>query len=171
MNSFPPIRHFIFYTGMCWMLFAPMLGCESRERQKMMSESVLREKIKVGDVARVGDILKKSNGTVCVLYPYQLSVSESVPHSAQINAHLKATNYVADESHWSLVFIENDTITVSTFKRSEKLDILATHEIRPVHKENIPQGFEPMNCAPMALAGIAKIDVQNRIYLILGKIK
>lgn len=164
------MRHLV-YVGVCWLFFAPIAGCESSERQQMITESILREKIRIGEVTRLSDLLKKPTGTLCVLYPYQPSVSASTPHSARINAYLKATNYVADESHWSLVFIEDDTITVSTFKRSEKLDILATHEVQPTHRKNMPQGFDPANCAPMALAGIAKIEVQNRIYLILGKMK
>lgn len=157
--------------GICCAVIAPILGCESRKGLQMISQRELQEEIKIGQTVHLSKMLNKSSGTVCVLYPYQPIVASNEPHSAQINAHLKNTHYTANESHWALVFIENDSVIVSRFQRSEKLDILAKHEIQVTHRESFPKGFEPVNCAEISHASIAKIELQNRIFLVFGEKK
>ncbi len=160
-----------FFVGMSWFFFAPLLGCDFGDEPQMISRSDLLEKIKIGEAVRVSNLVSKTVETICVLYPYQDLVSESMPHANKINAHLKVTNYIADEGHWAFVFVENDAVVVSKYKRSEKLDILASNEIQATRIESLPKGFEPINCVAFADASIAKIETRNRVFLTLGEIK
>jgi hypothetical protein len=137
----------------------------------MIEQSFLQNDLKIGQVLRLVSITKAMSGTVCALYPYQPYVAEGVPESVRINAQLKATGYTPDESHWAIVVVEPEAVYISNFKRSEKLDILAPHEIQPEHKSKFTEGFESANCSSIQKAAITKIESQGRIFLVMGEIK
>ena len=134
----------------------------------MIEQSFLQNDLKIGQVLRLSSIIKATSGTVCALYPYQPYVAEGVPESVSINAHLKATGYTPDESHWAIVVVEPEAVYVSNFKRSEKLDILASHEIQREHKSKFAESFKSANCASIQKAAITKIESQGRIFLMMG---
>ncbi|TNV97565.1 hypothetical protein C5H22_00555, partial [Xylella fastidiosa] len=96
---------------------------------------------------------------------------EKVPQSVHINAYLKASGYIADESHWAFVIAETETVNLYQFKRSRNLDILASHEIQSEHKTKLPEHFKPANCASLENAIVTKIESKNRFFLIMGEIK
>ncbi len=134
----------------------------------MIEQNFLQNDLKIGQVLRLSSITKATSGTVCALYPYQPYVAEGVPESVRIDAHLEATGYTPDESHWAIVVVEPEAVHISKFKRSEKLDILASHEIQPEHKSKFAEGFESTNCSSMQKAAITKIESQGRIFLVMG---
>ncbi len=149
-------------------LLVPMFGCESKGGRQMIEQNFLQNDLKIGQVLRLSSITKAKSGTVCALYPYQPYVAEGVPESARINAHLKATSYTPDESHWTIVVVDPEAVHISKFKRSEKLDILASHEIQPEHKAKLAEGFDAANCSSLDKAAITKIESQGRIFLVMG---
>lgn len=83
----------------------------------------------------------------------------------------KATGYSPDESHWAIVVVEPEAMRISKFKRSEKLDILASHEIQSEHKSKFAEGFESANCSSLQKAAITKIESKGRIFLTMGEVK
>lgn len=149
-------------------LLVPIFGCEFKGRQQMIEQSFLQNDLKIGQVLRLVSITKAMSGTVCALYPYQPYVAEGVPESVRINAHLKSTGYTPDESRWAIVVVEPEAVYISKFKRSEKLDILASHEIQPEHKSKFAEGFESANCSSIQKAAITKIKQLERTYLVMG---
>jgi hypothetical protein len=134
----------------------------------MIEQKFLQNDLKIGQVLRLSGITKATSGTVCALYPYQPYVAEGVAESVRINAHLKATGYTPDESHWAIVVVEPEAVHISKFKRSEKLDILASHEIQPEHKSKFAEGFKSANCSSIQTAAITKIESQGRLFLVMG---
>ena len=64
--------------------------------------------------------------------------------------------------------VEPEAVYISKFKRSEKLDILASHEIQPEHKSKFAEGFESANCSSIQKAAITKIKQLERTYLVMG---
>jgi hypothetical protein len=152
-------------------LLVPIFGCEFKGRQQMIEQIFLQNDLKIGQVLRLSSITKATSGIACALYPYQPYVAEGVPESVRINAHLKATSYTPDESHWAIVVVDPEAVHISKFKRSEKLDILASHEIQPEHKAKLAEGFESANCSSIQKAAITKIESQGRIFLVIGEIK
>lgn len=59
----------------------------------MMERDCILNDLKVGQVFPIGGLEKVPDGHVCILYPYQPYVAESVPESARINAYLKSSGY------------------------------------------------------------------------------
>ena len=137
----------------------------------MIEQSFLQNDLRISQVVRLSSITKATSGTTCALYPYQPYVAEGVPESIRINAHLKATGYSPDESHWAIVVVEPEAMRISKFKRSEKLDILASHEIQSEHKSKFAEGFELANCSSLQKAAITKIESKGRIFLTMGEVK
>jgi hypothetical protein len=152
-------------------LFIPIFGDESKAGQQMIEQSLLQNELKIGQVLHIGGITKVTSGIVCTLYPYQPYVAEEVPEAVRINAYLKAIGYTPDESHWAIVVVEPEAVRISKFKRSEKLDILALHEIQPEHKAKLPEGFEPANWSSVQKAVATKIESQGRTFLVMGEVK
>lgn len=134
----------------------------------MIEQSFLQNDLKIGQILRLSSITKATSGMVCALYPYQPYVAEGVSESTRINVHLKATGYTSDESRWAIVVVKPEAVHLSKFKRSEKLDILALHEIQPEHKAKLPEGFEPANCSSVKKAAVTKIESKNGVALIMG---
>ena len=136
--------------------------------QQMIEQSFLQNDLKIGQFLRLSSFTKATSGTVCALYPYQPYVAEGVPESVRINAHLKATGYTPDESHWAIVVIEPKAVHISKFKRAEKLDILASHQIQPEQKSKVAEGFESANCSSIQKAAVTKITQSGHAYLVVG---
>lgn len=164
-------RHRLLSISISCVLLVPIFGCGSKGSQQMIEQDFLQNNLNIGQILLLSSITKATSGTVCALYPYQPYVAEGVPESARINAHLKATDYTPDESHWAIVVVQPEAVDLSNFKRSEKLDILASHEIKPEHRRKLPEGFEPANCSSLQKAAITKIESQGRKFLVIGEIK
>lgn len=134
----------------------------------MIKQSFLQNNLKIDPIIQLSNTTKATSGTACAFYPYQTYVAEGVPESVRINAHLKATGYTPDESHWAIVVVEPEAAHISKFKRSEKLDILASHEIQSEHKSKFAEGFESANCSSLQKAAITKIESKNGAAFIMG---
>ncbi len=146
-------------------------GCAAKQGGQMIEQDYLQRYLEVGQVLKLSSLEKMPDGHLCVLYPYQQSISEGVPYSTRINAYLKSTGYVANESHWAFIIVMPKEISLSKFKRSKKLDILATHEIQPEHRAQLPKIFVPASCVPLDVGAIVKIESRNRIFLVVGEMK
>ncbi len=152
------------------MLLVSVSGCDSNDYGQLIEKNQLQNELKVGQALRLNRLLKTSDGVICILYPYQEYVAQKAPQSARINAYLKASGYVADESHWAFVVVESEKVHLSKFKRSGKLDAVS-YAIQPEHKAKLPPGFAPVNCASLAHAVLTKIESHNQIFLIMGEMK
>ncbi len=152
------------------VLLASIIGCTSNSNQ-MIDQEYLQRELKIGQVLPLSILVKSSSGLVCALYPYQPYVAEGTPESSRINAHLKAEGYTPTESHWAIVVVESAAVHLSKFKRSEKLDILAIHEIQSEHKAQLPGAFEPAPCAYLQKAAVIKLESQGRSFLVMGKME
>jgi hypothetical protein len=120
------------------------------------------ENIKVGELVRVSDLLKKKVDAVCVLRPYQDSLYGSTPIDLLVNAYLKKINYREDEGHWAFIFLDDDKVTMQRFARSERLDIASGDA-------SLPRKFKAVACASAAQARVIKLPASNRTYLIFGE--
>jgi len=167
----------LFLTSLFCAVLLPIPGCELKEEQPSLKQSYIQNNLEIGQTLHLSDLTKSAEGTVCVLYPYSDRVVDSVTQSARINAYLKARDYRGDEGHWEFVVVEPETVSLSIFKRSERLDVLAIHSIQPEDKAKLPEGFKQVNCASLENAVITKIESQDqislekRILLGMGEIK
>lgn len=162
----------IYLLATCMQSF--LISCSSDKEQTLISQDALKSKTKIDKFVRLDTLLNRFNGYVCILYPYQDAIFEETPHRVLINSHLKSSKYIANESSWSLVYVSNNSVTVSQYQRSAELDILAPHELAQ-HKFEakywLKIGFKPSTCSPIAQAEFLKIESQNRKYLIMGSTK
>jgi len=106
-----------------------LLGCvpgDSEERD-LLDKEMLMNDIKVGEVVLFKRISSFKDGEVCVLYPYQDSVTPNSHIDAdEINKYLTTINYQGRESQWSVVFVKNaqlKQVKIYTIRRSRKMDI------------------------------------------------
>jgi hypothetical protein len=60
--------------------------------------------------------------TICLLRPYQNSVPINYQVSSKINSYLKEVGFVADESHFVLVFVKGAKINIAKIKRGSALE-------------------------------------------------
>ncbi|HWT60665.1 MAG TPA: hypothetical protein VN284_22740 [Rhizobium sp.] len=106
---------------------------------------------------------------ICLLQPYQDRLPSRDALAARVNNYLAANNYVADEGHFAFVLIGKEAIEIAAFHRSQKLDVLARHEVSSSVEEMLPKGFAPQDCASGQSAAFIKIGVRARHYLVLGE--
>lgn len=149
-------------AGICGLCLGAIFAVGA-QAQSIIDQGSL-ESVTVGDFVRLTGMLKKPAETVCILSPYQSSVRDTESVGWQINAHLRATSYVADEGHWALAFVKGDTVDVQKFRRSERLDMEAGDA-------SLPLSFRPRNCVVVDRAGITKVRRSGRNYLILGEMQ
>ena len=128
-------------------------------------------KISVGKPTRFHDISTFDAKAVCLLQPYQDRLPSRDVLAARVNKYLAANNYSADEGHFAFVVIGNDAIELTSFKRSQSLDVLAKHEVPSKALEMFPIGFVPQNCADGQLAAFMKISFRSKPYIVLGELR
>lgn len=124
--------------------------------------------IPVGKATKFSDLSSLDAQAVCLLQPYQDRLSSKNALAARVNEYLAANKYVSDEGHFALVLIGKDAIEIATFDRSQKLDVLAKHEVLSSVEEMLPKGFAPQDCANKSAAFI-KIEFRARTYVLLGE--
>ena len=156
-----------------WLLVTLQLivGCEHKQSSQAIEQEKLMAQIRVGSFIRVADLLGDSMGTICLLYPYQNFVVDDIADRNLINTFLKSIDYQASESYWSLIIIKNKLVNISKFRRSEKLDVINMRDIQKIPINNLSNQFKPMDCVSISDAAIGKIEFENRIFLMLGKLK
>ena len=107
--------------------------------------------IKLGEVVRLSEMLKKPAEGVCVLTPYRGRLDEDEPLSRQVNTHLTAINYFGDtDGAQAFVFVSGDTVTVQAVS-TPGVNIVA-------HHEGVPRTFKPVQCTTVARALLTKVD-------------
>jgi hypothetical protein len=150
--------------GVCYLLVAILLGWGARAQQVVDQRTF--EEMKVGEVIRLDGVLKKPTETICVLQPYQGTLSGDEPVQRQVNAYLAASKYSSDEGHWALAFVEGGTVSVQRFKRSSRLDIATGDASLP------SLSFKATTCAALARAGLWKgRNSSNRDVVVFGEVR
>jgi hypothetical protein len=171
MKNNSNIFFYINYINIIYIVSLIIFGCKANENENIALHTYIKNELKVGETLHLNRFTKANIESVCALYPYQQYISHTSKQSSRINSYLNEINYTADEAYWSLVFIDSTSVKLLKFKRSENLDILATHEIQNSHLENLPTNFRPISCASIENVVIAKIKFNKRIYLIMGEMK
>ena len=148
--------------GVCYLLVAIFLAWDVRAQ--VVDQRTLEE-MRVGEVIRLNGMLKKPSETICVLQPYQETLSGDGPVQRQVNAYLAASKYSSDESHWALAFVEGGTVSVQRFKRSNRLDVATGHPSLP------SLSFKATTCAALARASLWKGSDwgSNRDIVVFGE--
>jgi len=134
-------------------------------------QQALETTLRTGETLRLSSITNETEGIACALYPYQPYIDKANPESARINAHLTSSGYKPSEAYWAIAIANNEGVQIFRFKRSQRLDILASHEVQPEERSKLAPGFEPSDCSSMETAAVAKIEVNGRSYLIMGQLK
>lgn len=125
--------------------------------------------IPLGKATKLSDLSSLDTQAVCVLQPYQDRLSSKDALTARVNEYLAANNYVADEGHFAFVLIGKDAIEIAAFNRSQKLDVLAKHEVSSSVEAMLPKGFVPRDCASGRFGAFIKIGFRARTYVLLGE--
>ena len=125
--------------------------------------------IPLGKATKFSSISSFDAQAVCLLQPYQDRLPSHDALAARVNNYLAANNYVADEGHFAFVLIGREAIEIAAFDRSQKLDVLARHEVSSSAEEMLPKGFAAHGCASGQSAAFIKIEFRARHYLVLGE--
>lgn len=158
---------FSFFFG---FLIVIQMSCSRQEQPLISNEKLLQEKIKIGSVVKIRDLFDIDAESICVLNPYQETVSTKNEASNKINSYLRATEYKGNEAHWSLVSLKGEVSRVFIFRRTGLVD-LASSGLSGLAEIELPTGFEIRECAKFSDAALFKFKFDNRIYIIFGSAK
>ena len=134
----------------------------------LINQKKLMSATKRGEVTLLTEMGEFNQQLVCVLYPYANSVSQDTPQAEKINQYLRSINYIGDEDYWSLIFVDDVNVSITTFKNS-KIPILKKYHLNDKDKVSIPAGFEQATWAESNHAAFFKLCKNNRDYLIFGR--
>ncbi|WP_245433147.1 hypothetical protein [Rhizobium sp. L43] len=153
---------FIALAAMALIAYGPSANAGS------LDEDAFRN-IPVGKATKFSNLSSLDAQAVCLLQPYQDRLPSNNALAARVNDYLAANNYVPDEEHFAFVLIGKEAIEIAAFNRSQKLDVLAKHEVSPSVEEMLPKGFAPHDCASGQFAAFTKIGFRARTYVLLGE--
>jgi hypothetical protein len=142
----------------------------TRESATVVTPKKLMSATKLGEVTRLKEMWEFDQQLVYVLYPYQNTIPSDNPQAERINQHLRSIKYMGDEGYWSLVFVDDQRVTITTFNRG-KIPILGRHEINDRDRLSVPANFEPATWAEINDAAFFKLYKDDRQYLIFGRIR
>lgn len=148
-----------------------LIGCDAQKPNPMLTEEKLQTEIKVGSIAKLSDLIRDKADSVCVLHPYQEKIADKYHENVAVNKYLQDIKYQANESHWSLAILDADSTNVYTFRRSKVLDIFSSHGLKNLTTVSLPANFEMAECTSFDRAAFFKASINDRIYLIFGRIK
>ena len=154
-KSFLVFCSFVLVLGVIAML----LDWEPTEPQ-MIDPSDLA-KLRIGDAARLSELLKEPAEKVCFLTPYRDRLAEAEPLSQQVNAHLKAIDLYLDDNGFALVFVNGDKVGVQRLGRKPN-PVSIWH---PWDQE-ASRLFKPLGCTSVDRALVAR---SSSGYLIFGE--
>jgi hypothetical protein len=115
-----------FCRGICSVPFALAMGCREEKEPRIINLSDL-QKIQIGDVVRLSELLKQPAEKICFLSPYRDRLQESEPLSHQVNAHLKAMGLMLQDGGFALVSVNGDKVSVQRLSGARQY-IVAWHE-------------------------------------------
>ncbi|OAV56935.1 hypothetical protein A6U98_03440 [Rhizobium sp. WYCCWR10014] len=156
------IRIVGFLATMASIAYGPLANAGS------LDEDVFRN-IPVGKAAKFSSLSSFDAQAVCLLQPYQDRLSSKDALAARVNKYLTADNYVPDEGHFAFVLIGKEAIEIAAFNRSQKLDVLAQHNVSSSVEAMLPKGFALRDCASGQFAAFIKIGFRGRTYVVLGE--
>lgn len=155
--------------GMIGIVLA-MIGCTSRDELPITAKD-LESRVKAGGMVRVSELIKSSEGTVCIVYPFEPKLESNNLEASRINAYLQSSGYNSDEGNWALVVADQKDVRLAKFKTSNTMDVVDTVKIQFQERLYKLQGFELMQCAPVATAAIAKFAPDGHVTIALGQVK
>ena len=149
------------------------VDCNAKEKDQLITFDALRAGMKFGEVISLSQFFNANEKIekVCILYPYQDSFIVKDQDDQRANKYLKSAKYLGDESHWAFVFLSSVKVSLSRFNRSEKLDILAPHEVLNRKDFKMPNGLNPVVCSSIVKAKLIIVRAHNRNYIIMGESK
>jgi hypothetical protein len=86
-------------------------GCWPKKEPQIIDPADL-DKITLGDVVRLSDLLREPAEKVCLLSPYLDRLDETEPLAGQVNAHLKAMDLTLQRGAFALVLVKGDKVSV-----------------------------------------------------------
>ena len=119
---------------------------------------------------KLNNYLHKKQGTICILFPYEDSLSTSRSDFQRINDYLKKNNIKNDEDTWTLIFSNNEEIEHYKFKRND-IDIVSEYLIKNKKGIVLPNGFQMSNCIQIDSAYFYQLLIDNRKYFVFGEKK
>lgn len=106
---------------------------------------------------------------ICVLTPYQNTLTDDAPFRDRVNEHLAKIKYQGDEGDLAIVLVSAAKVEVLHFTRSDQFDMDGSMLGSP-RIAGLPIQFQPARCADRAHASFGKIERHGRIYIVLGKL-
>jgi hypothetical protein len=143
---------------------------------KIIKESYLKNDLKVGQVVRLKDLVKTSEGYLCILGEYQNSVRNvyDAQNEARVNAYLDELFVGVDEREVGLIISDSHSVVMSVISESlfGNWGFFVEENTKMIQ---LPTGFDVKyegNCISLNVATIIKIVAKNGEELILaGEIK
>ena len=128
------------------------------------------KKIPIGKATKFSNLTAFDAQAICLLQPYQDRLSSKDAVAVRVNKYLAANNYSSDEGHFAFVLVGKEAIEIASFERSQKLDVLAKHEVSTAVDEMLPNGVVPFDCASGERAVFVRVLLRARTYVLLGEL-
>lgn len=157
--------------SICSLMLINGVGCHSGDEAQVLNQEIIEDNLGIGEILSLSALSSHGNEVVCILYPYQQSISDILPQSNEINSYLRSSGYVADESRWALVMASKNSIELLFFNRTRRADILAGHQIQADARSKLPANFRASDCARPERAALLKVEQGDRFFVIFGEIK
>jgi hypothetical protein len=125
--------------------------------------------LKPGDVQPARSSIAEDFDHICVLTPYQNTLTDDVPYRDRVNEHLAKIKYQGDEGDLAIVLVSAAKVNVLHFTRSDQLDMDGSMLASP-RVAGLPTQFQPARCADRAHATFGKVERDSRTYIALGKL-
>ncbi len=143
---------------------------------KIIKESYLKNDLKVGQVVRLKDLVKTSEGYLCILGEYQNGVRNvyDAQNEARVNAYLNELFVGVDEREVGLIISDSNSVVMSVISESlfGNWGFFVEENTKMIQ---LPTGFDIKhegNCISLNVATITKVVAKNGEELILiGEMK
>lgn len=135
-------------------------GCRLKKQPQLVDPADL-DRIKVGDVVRLRELLREPAEQVCLLTPYRDRLEETEPLSHQVNAHLAAIGLTLQDNGFALVLVNGDKVSVQNLSE-------VRHEIVRWH-EGAGRILKPFDCASVDRVFVMNVIDPLRPRLVFGE--
>jgi hypothetical protein len=136
--GYPLVSRRWLFASICSVPLALAGGCRPKKEPQMIDPADL-DRIKIGEVVRLRELLREPAEQVCLLAPYRDRLEETEALSHQVNAHLTAMDLMLQDGGFALVFVNGDKVSVQLLSE-------ARHDITVWH-EGVGRIFKRLGCA------------------------
>lgn len=155
-----------------YMLSVFLLGCspEGKTPKAIEISDRLKGDFEVGEIYPVRNVIKREDGILCMLSPYQEMIANH-EQDESINKFIVKSGYKGREGYWALLVYSKEEGEIISFKRSSELDNSGGLPIVRKPKRDSDVTFMENDCVNIKNGVFFKELNENRVSIMIGEIK